>query len=301
MKVLLTGGTGFIGRVVVSELVRRGHEVLVVARNVDVAMPAGARHIPGDISEASSLHGPFVDVDAVVHLVGIIREVGTATFQRVHVDGTQNVVDAMEQADVRRIVYVSAIGASPDGVSRYQTTKFEAEEIIRRSGLDYVILRPSLVFGPGDEFTASLTDLVRQIGPTPVVGDGKSRFQPIAVENVVSCIVESLENDEHTGKTYELGGPDVLTFEQMVGMVSVALGVHKSILHVPRWAVKAGVATLEKITSRLPVTSDQLAMLQRDNVCSHNDAQEVFSLHLTRFRDALPTMVAAAKEPTHSA
>src|SRR6185436_7312964 len=157
MKVLITGGTGFVGRAIASELQRAGHEVHLLARGQSrTDMPSG-RKVPGQIHsgnilEPGSLPAAFSGMDAVIHLVGIISEAGEQTFENVHTRGTENVARAAQQAAVKRFLHMSALGTRPGAAARYHRSKWAAEELVRASGLDWTIFRPSIIYGPGDGF-----------------------------------------------------------------------------------------------------------------------------------------------------
>jgi uncharacterized protein YbjT (DUF2867 family) len=167
---------------------------------------------------------------------------------------------------VRKMVYVSAIGADPDPRFPYWAAKWAAEQAIVKSGLTYTILRPSLVFGPNDDFFNRLAGLVRWNPMLPVAGNGKTRFQPIWVEDLVTCILACLEEGAHDGQTIEVGGPDQLTYEEMLDAVRRELGAHRLKVHVPLPLVRLVAAAMEAVLPRPPVTRHQLAMLAKDNV-----------------------------------
>jgi len=252
----------------------------------------------GDIVRPETLRPAFEGCDVVVNLVGIIREKGLATFQRVHAEGTANVVREAASAGVKRIVQMSAVGARPDAPSAYHRTKSAGEESVRASGVEWVILRPSLIFGPGDGFTTTMIDLVRRAPVIPIIGSGDSRMQPIAVQDVCAAFVASARSDGHAGKTYELGGPEVLTYRAIVRQVADEMGVRKAMVHLPVALIGAVAQVMSRVTSAFPLTPDQLLMLQEDNIAQPNHAAEVFGLHLTAFEAALGAIIAAQRDGT---
>ena len=293
--ILVTGGTGFVG----SNLVRR-------LRNDDIAVRALVRDpgrgqalkdiavdiVEGDVSNRESLEKAAHGCDRVVHLVGIIQETQNAKFQTVHVDGTRNVLEAAKKAGVRHILYQSALGTRPGAVSAYHKTKWQAEELVRASNVPYTILRPSLIYGPGDQFTMRLVEMIKHLPVLPVIGSGQSRIQPLYIDDAVSCIVKAITGDSFFNEMLEIGGPDQLTYEELVGAVADALGVYRPTMHMPVFLAKGAARFLETMLTAPPVTSDQLIMLQEDNVCSMRDIRDAFSIEPIKFREGLKKFIA---------
>jgi len=295
--ILVTGGTGFVG----SHLVRRmrsiGLPVRVVARDPDKARPLkdlGAEVVAGDVSDAASLEHAVAGIERVVHLVGIIQEKPGATFESVHVEGTRNLLNASAKAGVRHFIYQSALGTRPRAKSMYHRTKWEAEELVRASGISFTILRPSLIYGPGDLFTLRLADIIRRSPVLPVIGSGKTKVQPLLIDDMVSCLVKTVANDCCLNEIYELGGPDQLTYEEVSRAIADALGVNRPSMHVPVYLMKPVAHILETVLPRPPVTTDQLIMLQEDNVCSMRDIHDAFGIEPTGFKQGLKTFIPAA-------
>ena len=195
MKVLVTGATGFVGREIVRQLHAAGHTIRILARSPhsprvqEAVSRCGAEVHPGDVLDAASLDGALNGMDAVIHLVGIISEVGESTFENVHTRGTGNMVAAARQAGVRRFVHMSALGTRPNAVSRYHQTKWAAEELVRHSGLDFTIFRPSLIYGPEDQFVNLFARMIRLSPVVPLMGSPRARFQPVPVETVAAAFV----------------------------------------------------------------------------------------------------------------
>ena len=293
--ILVTGGTGFVG----SNLVRR-------LRNDDIAVRVLVRSpgkgqalkdiavdiVEGDVSNRESLEKAAHGCDRVVHLVGIIQETQNAKFQTVHVDGTRNVLEAAKNAGVRHILYQSALGTRPGAVSAYHKTKWQAEELVRASNVPYTILRPSLIYGPGDQFTMRLVEMIKHLPVLPVIGSGQSRIQPLYIDDAVSCIVKAITGDSFFNEMLEIGGPDQLTYEELVGAVADALGVYRPTMHMPVFLAKGAARFLETMLTAPPVTSDQLIMLQEDNVCSMRDIRDAFSIEPIKFREGLKKFIA---------
>ena len=220
--ILVTGATGFIGRRIVTRLVERGEEVRRLVRPVPNPRASGlpaVHFVTGDVTDPDSLRAACDGVDMVVHTVAVIREKGRTTFEAVNVQGTRNVVEAAEQAGVSKIVHLSAIGAGPDPQYPYLRSKWEGEEAVVNSKLRHVVLRPSLVFGPGDEFINALAATIR-VGPVvPFIGSGNAKFQPIHVEDVARCVDRVLIDSTYTGETIEIGGPDILSYRQITDTI----------------------------------------------------------------------------------
>jgi NADH dehydrogenase len=275
MKVLVTGGTGFVGTHVVNRLLHRGHQVAVLARD-----PRKTRNrynrpvetIPGNVLDAESLTAAAAGREALVHLVGIIHEKGEQTFDRMHRVATENVVAAAERAGVRRYLHMSAMGTSEDAPSEYWRTKAAGEKAVRASGLAWTIFRPSIIFGPGDGFVSLLAPIVRKNpGFIPVIGPGTTRFQPVSIYDVSRVFADALEKPETAGKTYEIGGTDVLTLDDIYREIAAAVGKPgKPLIHFPLWYGRLLARLFEALARRgileaPPLTRDQLKSLSRDN------------------------------------
>jgi NADH dehydrogenase len=225
--------------------------------------------------------------DAAVNFVGIIVEVGEATFERIHVEGLQNLLNEAKRAAVKRFVHISALGTSDRPVSEYFRTKWKAEQLIKDSGIPYVILRPSLVFGPEDKFFNMLRPLL-SLPIIPVAGSGKTKFQPIYVEDIASCILKSVEDDKPLNGVWEIGGPDQFTFDEMLDLMSDVLGKsHRAKLHIPMPLMMFIARIVERLFSKPFVTTDQLKMLSLDNATSSNAILDTFGVRPHPFKNTL--------------
>ena len=279
LLVLLTGATGFLGRRVVPKLLARHHEVRCLVHS-----PGGERLLDqgdidvhyGSILDFDSLSKAMHGVQSVVNLVGIIRPRRGASFDQMHRQGTVNIVEAAKYAGVREIVQVSAMGATADPRYPYLHTKRLGELAVIGSGLEYVILRPSVIFGPGDEFLTALAGLVR-LGPVvPVIGGGKNRMQPVAVEDVATCVVSSVGNSLIKRKTINLGGPHQLNFNDLLDEVALAMERKIRRVHIPKPLALPAVGLMQQLMPRPPTTTGQLKMLEIRNVASVNDVEQAF-------------------------
>ncbi|RTH36725.1 NADH(P)-binding protein [Thermus scotoductus] len=266
MRVFVVGGTGFVGQEVVRLLLARGHTPLVLARR-SRPLPEGAVLVEGDIArEVPDLEG----VEAAIYLAGIIRERGQ-TFRAVHVDGVRNLLKAMERAGVGRLLHMSALGARPEAPSRYHRTKAEGEALVRQSGLSHAIFRPSLIFGPGDEFFGGvLRGLVCAPLPfVPLIGDGSFPFRPVYVGDVAEVFVGALERGLEG--IYDLVGPKEYTFRELLQLVMEVLGRRKPFLSLPLWLMDRLVPLLSPLPFS-PLTLDQYLMLKEGNTAPFPEA-----------------------------
>ncbi len=288
--ILVTGGTGFVGTHLVRRLRSDDIPVRAVVRDPDKAQPLrelGVDVVKGDITDKSSLEKAAAGVERVVHLVGIIQEETNTTFSGVHVEGTRNLLEASRKAGIRHFFYQSALGTRPGARSSYHRTKWEAEELVRASGIAYTILRPSLIYGPGDRFTVRLSEMIKMSPVLPVIGTGTSRVQPISVDDVVACIHKIVTGDSFLNEIYELGGPEQLTYEEVTAAIAEAMGIRRPLMHMPLFLVKTAARMLETVLPRPPVTTDQLIMLQEDNICSMRDIRDAFGIEPMKFSEGL--------------
>ncbi|PLX81508.1 MAG: NAD-dependent dehydratase [Desulfuromonas sp.] len=270
MRVFVTGGTGFVGSCLIRHLVEAGNEVVALCRaGSETKLPASenVEGVAADLFDANEIAGRLDGCDAVIHLVGIIREFPGkgVTFQRLHVEATRAVVAAAQQAGVKRYLQMSANGTRPGATTPYHRTKWEAEEILRGSSLDWTIFRPSLIFGPGDQFVTMLADLIRKLPVVPVIGDGNYRMSPVLVDDVVRSFVSALQRPETVGETYHCGGPQALSYNEVLDLIGRAMGRERvPKLHHPLLLMKPVVAMLESIP-QFPLTRTQLTMLLEGN------------------------------------
>lgn len=281
MQVFLTGGTGYIGSYVLRELLAEGHRVRCLTRRSGIEEERWEldhdriETVSGDVTDPESLEGVADGCDAAIHLVGILEERPRQglTFEAVHADGTRQVVEEARRAGIETFVHMSANGARPDGVSRYEVTKWEAEEHVRSAGFDrWTIFRPSIVFGaPGSgqpEFASELTEtLIRPFPVWPVFGSGDYEVQPVHVEPLADAFVQALTVPEAAGATYCAAGRRRLSFEEALDVIARGAGIEpRPKVHVPLWMAWPVVGTVGR-TGLLPITPDQLSMLVEGNTC----------------------------------
>jgi len=247
----------------------------------------GAQVVPGDIADAASLEAAMKGCERVIHLVGIIQEGRGFTFRSVHVEGTDHALDAAKKAGVRHFTYQSAIGSREGAKSEYHKTKWEAETLVKESGIPYTILRPSLIYGAGDQFTIRLAEAIRLSPVLPVIGTGRSKVQPIFIDDVAACLAKIVAGGPHLNKTYEIGGPEQLTYEEVTKAIAGALGIDRPTVHMPLFFMRSMAKIAEAVLPKPPVTTDQLIMLQEDNVCDMKDIREALGIEPVRFREGL--------------
>jgi uncharacterized protein YbjT (DUF2867 family) len=285
VRVAVTGGTGFVGIHTVRALKNAGHEVVIVARGT-ARQPKGERvtFVRGDITNSAALVEIFTGCDAVVHLVAVIREKGRQTYDRVNREGTVRVAEAAKEAKVGHLIYQGALGADPDPRFPYLVSKWSAEQAVRASGVPYTALRPGLIFGPGDGFFTLLTRMMRIEPVIPIAGNGRTLFQPISVGDVTRCIVLALERGP-SNRVHELGGPDQMSYEEIILTIKSALGLHRKLAHVPVPMMMPMAFLMEKLLRNPPVTRDQLRMLARNNITRVDSVRIAFGFDAESFAD----------------
>lgn len=269
MRIFIAGGTGFVGGHLVEALLERGHKLklLVHKRNSHVA--DGIDQVEGDVTSRETFERAVAGCDAAINLVGIIREFPSrgVTFERLHVQATANMLEATRKAGIRRYLQMSALGTRPGAESRYHQTKFRAEELVRSSGLDVTILRPSLIYGPKDAFITMLAGQLRLAPFMPVIGSGTYRLQPIHAADVARCFALALEMPGTIGGCYELCGNNRLTYVELLDAVACALGKSAPLKpRVPLGLMKRIIPVMQHLP-QFPITMDQLQMLIEENIC----------------------------------
>ncbi len=298
MKVLVTGGTGFVGGEILRQLHSAGHSIRLLARSKnsahtrDVAEKYKVEISVGNILDSASLAEFLSSGDAVIHLVGIISEAGQNTFENIHARGTENVVTAAKKSGVKRFIHMSALGTRPDAVSRYHQSKWIAEETVRRSGLEFTIFRPSIIYGAHDQFTTMFARMAKLSPALPVIGSGEGTLQPVPVENVAEAFVKSLSEPRAIGKTIDLVGPEVLTMNQLLDEIIRAVGRRKMKVHLPLPLARALAAMLELIYPTLfrkapPLNRDQIVMLQEKTTGDAGMQKEILGINPPKFREGI--------------
>jgi NADH dehydrogenase len=284
VTVLVTGGTGFIGPHVVHAMRARDIPVRALVRDPGRASRLtswGAELVTGDVTDRASLSAACEGVDAVVHQVAIIKGSKQA-FESVMEQGTRNIVAAAQAAGVRRFVLASALGLderSKDAVP-YFAAKWQMEKAVRESGLEHVIFRPSFVFGSDGGVLPTFIRLARYAPVTPIIGPGRQRLQPIWVEDLAEYYARALTEPAAANRTFDLGGPEAVSWNEFWERLKRVLGVHRPSIHVPFGVMRVQATVTERLPGA-PLTRDQLTMLQLgDNVVGDSSAVETFQLPL---------------------
>jgi uncharacterized protein YbjT (DUF2867 family) len=292
VRVLVTGGTGFVGQKVVHALRARGHDVRALVRRPKRArtlLSWGCELVRGDVADAATLGPATEGCEAVVHLVAIIRG-RPDDFARVMVSGTDDLITAAKTAGTKRFVLMSALGTNERNreLVPYFRAKWAMEQAIASSGLEYVVFRPSFVFGRDGGVLPMFVRQVRLSPVTPVVGTGETRLQPIWVEDVAELFAQAVDAPGAAGRTFEIGGPEAVTWNELYARIRKVLGVRRGTVHLPVGLVRAGASLVERLPSA-PITRDQLTMLVEggDNVCDNGPALEVFDVDLVRLDEQI--------------
>jgi len=301
MRVLVTGGTGVVGRSAVTALLQRGHVVQLFSRHADrdaEQWAHGVTAIRGDVAHASTLAGAADGCDAVLHLTGIVHEHGASTFDRVNVEGTRHVVREAERAGVRKFVFVSSLGADK-GTSPYHTSKRAAEAIVRQFHGAWTVVRVANVYGPGDEQISLLLRMVRSLPILPVLGGGDQQFQPIWHDDVAEVLARSIERDDLAGKELDVAGTERTSQSDLIQRFSRLTGRDVPRVAVPDFLTRIGMAVASVTGVEVPFSESQLQMLADGNVIEdgrENAIVTVFGLTPTPLDQGLELLVNAQDE-----
>ena len=274
------GGSGFVGRHVVQALARKGYRVRVAVRRPNEALfvkttgdVGQVEPVQANIRDTRSVRAALEGADAVVNLVGILQESGSQRFETVHAAGADRIAREARAAGIGIFVHLSAIGADEASPSVYARSKALGEAVVRQHVPTAAVLRPSIVFGPEDDFFNRFAAMARLSLALPLIGGGKTRFQPVYVKDVAAAVVRALESGAADGKVVELGGPEVYTFRQLMELVLREIGRKRILLPLPFWLARL-MATLLQFVPGAPLTVDQVKLLRRDNVVSEAAAAE---------------------------
>lgn len=290
-RVLVTGGEGFLGSHLIPRLLSRGH--LVRATYHDPEGP-GRRAAPGvdwrrvDVCVEAETAGLAEECDVAVHLAGLFTATDAMTLARVHGTGTRHLVWEAERAGVERFVHVSVLGARP-GDPDYLGTKFDAETAVVSAAIPSVVLRPSIIYGPGDRFTSSIMAILRRMPVFPLPGGGRFRLQPLAVEDMVDALSQCVERDDLDGREFDLAGPEPLTFREIVETVAELSGARRPLLPLPAAPMLGMIRLAHRVGLPAPFSSEQLALFATGSVLSprENPLPRVFRVKPLPFREAL--------------
>ncbi len=285
-EVLVIGGTGFVGAHVCRALIARGYlPRLLVREGSEARIPEDVRRncrvTPGDVTIMESVENAALGTGAIVNLAGIIREDPDKgiTFESLHVGAARHVVASAKRLGITRVVHMSALGARAGGPTGYFDTKGRAEEIVKGSGLEWTIFRPSVIFGPGDMFVNELARILRLAPVFPVPGDGKYLLQPVFAGDVARGFADAVARPETAGAVFDVAGPERLSYDELVGKIAAGLGRRLRRVHVPLSLLRPVVRALERYPS-FPLTTEQLAMLLAGNTADVEPFRAVFGVPL---------------------
>ncbi len=270
------GGSGFVGGQVVRLLARRGWRIRVAVRRPDRAWKLQTSGHVGqiqavrcDATDAAQVEAALQGANAAINLIGVLYEVGSRSFEALHVEAARNIAVACAAARIERLVHMSAIGANPESESKYACTKAAGEMAVREAKPDAVIIRPSIVFGSGDSFLNKFAAMASMAPALPLIGGGKTRFQPVYVGDVAEAIARAVERPDAAGRTFELGGPEVMTFEDVLKLVLRETRRRNGLIPLPFFAART-IGTFAQLTAFVGIapflTHDQVVMLETDNV-----------------------------------
>jgi uncharacterized protein YbjT (DUF2867 family) len=297
MRILVTGGTGVIGEGAIPELIARGHSVRLLSRNAeeDARQWKGVEAFPGNVSDPETLRGAADQCDAILHIAGIVAETPPdVTFAKVNVEGTRHILDEAQRAGATRFIFVSSLGADI-GKSDYHRSKREAEELVRSSPLQWTIVRPGNVYGPGDEVISTMLKMVRALPAIPLIDGGDQKFQPIWHEDLAKILAGVVERGDLAGEVLEAAGSDITTMRELIEQFGEITGRSPVKIPLPmalvQWTSRLGSMLVE-----MPVDDNKLTMLGETNVVRGRSAAEVVGVETTPLPDGLRKLADALKE-----
>jgi uncharacterized protein YbjT (DUF2867 family) len=292
--IFITGSTGFVGRHLAKRLSTEGEHPRCLARSREKAqqvLPLDQVELAvGDTTNPTSLAPAMQGIDTIVHTAFITadqKESRGASYYGVNVEGTRNVVEAAKQAGVKKIIVVSGLGTKPDKPGSYMQGRYLAEQAVKESGLQWSILQPSILFGAHAAFFKGLADLIRMAPVVPVVGNSRLKFQPIWVEDVVTCLTKIIREPERNNKTYVIGGPDYFTYGEILDLLARALGKKRLNVPVPIPFVRLGAAVMQTVLPKPPITTAALTLFHFDNITDLDAVKRDFGFQPMSWRTYL--------------
>lgn len=295
MKVVVAGGTGMLGRAITKALLDAGHSVTAVSRSEPKKDPIDTRATwaAADVMEPGTLAAVLAGADAVVDAVQfpnspIENPKKGYTFERIDLGGTKNLVDAAKGAGVPRFIGLSGVGAADGAKFHWQRFKWDEEQYIAASGLPYTILRGSWIYGPRDVSLNRFLGFAKFLPFVPVIGDGKTPINALFIDDLARHVVAAAERDDLRGRTFEIGGPDVLTMDGVIRAALRAAGKRRFLLHQPTWLMKL-VAGVVQFAPGRPLTPDAIDFITMEGVADTAPLVEAFGLPLTPIDQGLAT------------
>ncbi len=283
--ILITGATGYIGQHLVTRLVAQGKRPRCLVRDTQRAaaiLPSEkVELVQGNTTLPASLEVAMLGVDTVVHAAFITADRKQSAgnhYEATNVQGTANVVQAAQSADVKRMIEMSGLGTKPDKPGSYMQGRYLAEEVLKESNLDWTIIQPSVLFGKDAPFIKGLSDLIRTAPVVPLIGGGNTLFQPIYVEDVVTVVMKVLEDPVRTtDKTYTIGGPEYYTFTQIIDALLHAMHKTRIKVYAPTPLVGIGAAAMEAVLPKPPLTRAAMTLFSFDNITDLNSVERDFA------------------------
>jgi len=289
MNILIAGGTGFVGSSFTRRFIAEGHQVTLLVR------PGSERKIE-PVENLSTTKTDYqnpdisipADLDAVVNCIGIIREFPSKgiTFEKVHCETVKFLVDMAKRNGINRFLQVSALGTGPDAKTKYFQTKYRAEQLLRDSGLRVTVFRPSIIYGPGDEFINMFAGMLRKFPAMPVIGSGKYRLQPVYVDDLSEIVVQTVGDDYAFDDSFEIGGPEVLTYIEIIDTVAKTIGKKAIKIKHPAFFMRFLAALFDRF-SWFPLTRDQITMLYDESYTNDRRLFDRYGITPRKLQDAL--------------
>lgn len=297
--ILLTGGTGFLGLKVLQALVKENYPVKVLTRGAedwrDNPIPylksLGADTVLTDLLNPGKVSSALADCKIVVNVAGAMFENQESSFEQIHVEAVRTLVAAAEVWGVQRFIHVSCLGSSGFSESRYFLSKREGEALVKNGQFHWTIFRPSYLFGDKCKLVEMLLPLIERAPVVPLVAGGLNQVQPISVDDVAACIVQCIYKESTSGKTYDLAGPKVYSFAEIVKLIMQGLGKSKLTMNVSAKVALKAASVTGKILPKVPLTEDVIQMLIVDSVADTRAMKDVFQVEMASFEDSLPQIL----------
>lgn len=275
--ILITGASGYVGSHITKRLISEGYQVRVLVHNTQYARKERRLEgleiewLEGDVTKPETLVDAVANIEAIIHTVAIAIEKGDRKYEQINYQGTVNIVEAAKKTGVTRFLNMSQMGAAAHLPYRFLASKGKAQEYVASSGLDWTTFRPCVIWGPEDEFANTFAKLI-PLSPLiyPIIGDDDTKFQPVWVEDVVTCFIKALKNPGTIEKEYELGGPEILTLEEIERRTLKAVGARRQMVHFPIPLLRIIVSLMETLLPNPPITSSLLELLEVSNVAEDN-------------------------------
>lgn len=286
MKIGVTGAFGFVGTSLVKRLLEQNHSVTVLAHSQrDKSLWNKQVEVKnGSVDNIDSLYSFCQNLDVIYHLVGIIAETKTKTFVKTVAEGTHNIVAAANKQNVKKIIFLSALGTSKDALSKYHQTKYIAEQAVINSQTAYLIFRPSVLYGRGDGFISMIEKIIRFSPFVPVIGSGRYKMQPLYIDDLITMMtnIEQIENE-----IIEVGGPEMLEYLEILHILKKVLRKKRMNFFIPTMVMKFVASVLEKIIQPAPITEDQIFMMEAGSTCDTTKMKKLFSISPVSLEDGL--------------